>query len=314
MEGRVNRVIGCEPTTGVQCFTSSLWLVVWSRVIFVCRALEASWLIVLVQVGLESEGLIAALASVVFEGRVCLHVGAEVWTVSKGFATVGAGKGLLPRVWAHVTLKQPRPAEGFVAHLALVLEVVGEDVHGQRWHGYVHFTTGGTLAGHLAVQAAMRLLVSAEVGGGGVRLAALIAGVARRAGSPLLSPTVGTAASGASTTTLPISLSPRAPVRDEEGIHGVTLGQGLRFTSVEAAGGHARLGAVGVLQVRVTVLPSAAHLGVQGVWHWWSKLVLHLLLPLVYRWRDVILDVSWTRETHKHSWPRVVMSKDTVTC
>lgn len=164
-----------------------------------------------------------------------------------------------------MTLKQPRPAEGFVAHLALVLEVVGEDVHGQSWHGYVHFTTGGTLASHLAVQAAMRLLVSAEVGGGGVRLAALIAGVARRAGSPLLSPSVGTAASGASTTTLPISLSPRAPVRDEEGIHGVTLGQGLRFTSVEAAGGHARLGAVGVLQVRVTVLPSAAHLGVQGV-------------------------------------------------
>lgn len=106
-----------------------------------------------------------------------------------------AGKGLLPRVRAHVTLKEPRPAEGLAAHIALVLEVVGEDVHGQRRHGHVHFITGGTLPGHLAVQAAVRLLVSAEVGGGGVCLSALVAGVARRAGSPLVSPSVGTAAS-----------------------------------------------------------------------------------------------------------------------
>lgn len=164
-----------------------------------------------------------------------------------------------------MTLEEPRPAEGLAAHVALVLEVVGEDVHGQRWHGHVHFITGGTLAGHLAVQAAVRLLVSAEVGGGGVRLAALVAGVASCASSPLLSPAVGTAASRAPSATLGVSLPPRAPVRDEEGIHGVTLGQGLRFTTVEAAGCHARLRAVGVLQVGVTVLLSAAHLGVEGI-------------------------------------------------
>lgn len=103
-----------------------------------------------------------------------------------------AGKGLLPRVRAHVTLKKPRAAEGLAAHIALVLEVVGKNVHGQRRHGHIHFITGGTLAGHLAVQAAVRLLVSAEVGGGGVCLAALVAGVAS-ARSPLL--TIGTAAS-----------------------------------------------------------------------------------------------------------------------
>lgn len=49
-----------------------------SGVVFVRRPFEARRLVVLVQVGLESEGLIAALASVVLEGRVCLHVGAEV--------------------------------------------------------------------------------------------------------------------------------------------------------------------------------------------------------------------------------------------
>lgn len=42
--------------------------------------------------------------------------------------------------------------------------------------------------------------------------------------------------------------------------------------------------------------------------------MLHLLLPLVYRWRDVILDVSWVRDRRKHSWPEVVMDEDTVTC
>lgn len=47
-------------------------------VVFVRGPFEARRLVVLVQVGLESEGLIAALASVVLEGRVCLHVGAEV--------------------------------------------------------------------------------------------------------------------------------------------------------------------------------------------------------------------------------------------
>lgn len=165
-----------------------------------------------------------------------------------------------------MTLEEPRPAEGLAAHVALVLEVVGEDVHGQRGHRHVDFVTGGTLAGHLAVQAAVRLLVSAEVGGGGVRLAALVAGVAGDAGSSsLLRPVVGAAASGARSPALAVSLPPRAPVRDEEGIHGVTLGQGLRFTTVEAAGRHARLRAVRVLQVGVAVLLSTAHLGVEGV-------------------------------------------------
>lgn len=200
-----------------------------------------------------------------------------------------AGEGLLTRVRAHVTLQEPRAAEGLAAHVTLVLEVVGEDVHGQRWHGHIHFVTGGTLAGHLAVQAAVRLLVSAEVGGCGVRLPALVAGVAGTAG-PLLAG--GAAACGASSVTLAFALPPRAPVGDEEGIHGVTLGQGLRFTTVEAARRHAGLGAVGVLQVGVAVLLPAAHLGVERIRHRRRQLVLHLLLLLVYRWRDVILNVA----------------------
>jgi len=135
---------------------------------------------VLVQVGLEGEGLIAALASVVLEGRVCLHVSTEVRSVGESFATVCAGEGFLPRVGPLVALQQPRPAEGLAAHVALVLEVVGEDVHGQRRHGHVHLVAGGTLPGHLAVEASMRLLVSAQVGGRGVRFTAFVARVACR--------------------------------------------------------------------------------------------------------------------------------------
>jgi len=51
-------------------------------------------------------------------------------------------------------------------------------VHGQRRHGHVDLVTGGALPGLLAVQAAVSLLVSAQIGGRGVRLAALAAHVA----------------------------------------------------------------------------------------------------------------------------------------
>lgn len=52
----------------------------------------------LVQVRLERKGLVAALAAVVLEGRVCLHVGAQVGTISEGLAAVGACEWLLTSV------------------------------------------------------------------------------------------------------------------------------------------------------------------------------------------------------------------------
>lgn len=127
----------------------------------------------LVQVRLECEALVAALAGVVLERRVCLHVGPQVGAVGEGFATVGAGKRFLPSVGPHVALQEPGPAEGFTAHRALVLQVVRQHVHGQCRHGYVHLVAGGTLPGLLAVQTAVSLLVSAQIGGCSVRLATL---------------------------------------------------------------------------------------------------------------------------------------------
>lgn len=82
-----------------------------------------------------------------FEGGVCLHVGAEVRAVSKGFATLGAAKGLLAGVGPHVALEEPRAAEGFPTAFALVLEVVCEEMHGHGRHGHIYLATGWALLG-----------------------------------------------------------------------------------------------------------------------------------------------------------------------
>lgn len=132
----------------------------------------------LVQVGLEREAFVAAFAGVVLEGRVRLHVGAQVGAVGEGFAAVGAGERFLSGVGPHVALQEPGPTEGLAAHSALVLQVVGHLVHGQRRHGHVHLVAGGALPGLLAVEAAVSLLVPAQIGRRGVRLAALAAHVA----------------------------------------------------------------------------------------------------------------------------------------
>lgn len=58
----------------------------------------------LVQVTLEREGLVAAFTFEVLEGRVGLHVSAQVRAVCEGLPAVSTPKRLLARVGAHVTL------------------------------------------------------------------------------------------------------------------------------------------------------------------------------------------------------------------
>ena len=131
-----------------------------------------------VQVGLEGERLVAAVAAEVLEGGVRLHVRAEVGAVGEGFPAVGAAVGLLARVRPHVALEQPGPAEILAAHVAGVAEVVRQDVHGEGGHADVDLVAVRALLGVLAVQRPVRLLVARQVGGGGVVLAALVARVA----------------------------------------------------------------------------------------------------------------------------------------
>ena len=64
-----------------------------------------------VEVGLERKGLGAALALVVLEGRVGLHVCAEVGPVREALAAMCAAEWLVAGVAAHMALQQPRTGE-----------------------------------------------------------------------------------------------------------------------------------------------------------------------------------------------------------
>ena len=127
----------------------------------------------LVQVRLEGERLVASRALKILGWRVGLHVRPQVGPVRKGLAAHCAGVRLVPGVGAQVALEQPRPREGLAAHVAPVVEVVGEDVHGESGHGDVAFATDVALLGVARVEAPVRLLVPREVGAGGIVLAAL---------------------------------------------------------------------------------------------------------------------------------------------
>ena len=106
-----------------------------------------------------------------------LHVRPQVGPVREGLAAHGARVRFVAGVGAQVALEQPGPREGLPAHVTPVVEVVREDVHGERRHGDVHLATDVALLGVGGVQAPVGLLVSREVGAGGVVLAALGADV-----------------------------------------------------------------------------------------------------------------------------------------
>ena len=72
-----------------------------------------------------------------------------------------------------VSLQQPRAGESFPTELALVVQVVGEDVHAQRRHADIHLVTDVALLSIPRVQAAVSLSVPGEVAAGGVMFAAV---------------------------------------------------------------------------------------------------------------------------------------------
>ena len=47
---------------------------------------------------------------------------------------MGTAIGLVARMGPHVTLKQPGSGESLATHIALVIEVVRKDVHGEGRH------------------------------------------------------------------------------------------------------------------------------------------------------------------------------------
>ena len=87
----------------------------------------------------------------------------EVGSVGKLFAALAAAERFLPGVGSHVSLQQPGPGEAFAAHITLVAEVVGENVHGQGGRAHVHLLADGARLGVLGGQRLVGLLVSGKV-------------------------------------------------------------------------------------------------------------------------------------------------------
>ena len=69
-----------------------------------------------------------------------------------------------------MTLQQPRPGESFATKFTLVVEVVGEDVHGEGGHADIHLAADVTLLCICRVKAAVCLPVSGEVTACGIML------------------------------------------------------------------------------------------------------------------------------------------------
>jgi hypothetical protein len=118
---------------------------------------------VLVQVGLEGERLVAPLALEVLESRVGLHVRPEVGPVGKALPAVSAAIGFVSGMGPHVTLQEPRPRERLAADVTLVIQVVGQDVHGKGRHGDIHLSANVALLGTVGIQTTVGLLVPGEV-------------------------------------------------------------------------------------------------------------------------------------------------------
>ena len=107
--------------------------------------------------------IIVLPALVALEGCVGLHVSPQVGPVRKTLPTVSAAEGLVTSVGPQVALQQPGPREGFPTDVALVVEVVGEDVHGEGRHAHVHLPAHPALLGRAGAQAQVGLLVSANI-------------------------------------------------------------------------------------------------------------------------------------------------------
>jgi hypothetical protein len=88
---------------------------------------------VLGQVGLEAEGFIASSAGEQLVLVVSLHVCSQIGPVGKLLPAMSTAKWFLPCMRSHVSLQQPGPGECLPAHITLVTEIVGENVHEESW-------------------------------------------------------------------------------------------------------------------------------------------------------------------------------------
>ena len=115
------------------------------------------------QVGLEAEGFIASIAGEKLALVVSLHVSSQVGPVGKLFPAVSTAERLLSGVRSHVSLQQPRPGKSLAAHITLVAEIVGQDVHRQGWSTHIHLLAHRTGLCRLRTQRLVGLPMPGQV-------------------------------------------------------------------------------------------------------------------------------------------------------
>lgn len=138
---------------------------------------QACGFLVLVEVRFKRESFVALRTAEIFIAGMCLHVRPQIGPVGEGLAAVGAAVGFFSGVRSEVSLEQPRPRELLAANAAAVRQLVREQMHRQGRHADVGLTARHALLGRLRVQAAMGLLMTRQVAGGGVLSSAFAAGV-----------------------------------------------------------------------------------------------------------------------------------------
>lgn len=144
-----------------QVTSLSGWFDIRTKTCFLClNALSnAHRFLMFVQIRFKSKCLVTPLALKILCRGVSLHVGPQVASVRKGFHTNRTGVRLVSRVRSFMALEKPGPGEGLATNVALMLEAVGEDVHGQGRHAYVQLVANVALLCAAGIQTTVGLLV-----------------------------------------------------------------------------------------------------------------------------------------------------------
>ena len=114
------------------------------------------------KVGLHSKSL-ATAPTLEHLALVCFHVCSQVGPVGKLLTAMSTAERLFAGVRSHVSLQQPGPGESLTAHITLVAEAVGEDMHGEGVGACVRLAADGAALGCPARQLHVKLLVARQV-------------------------------------------------------------------------------------------------------------------------------------------------------
>lgn len=137
------------------------------------RSTNARGFIMFVKVRFQGKCFLTSRALKIFWWWVCLHMSSQIWSIRKWLLTNRTKIRFLTGMGSQMTLKQPGTWKSFIADGTFMTQVMRKNVHGQCWHGYIHFPTYVTFLCIVRVQASMCLFMPTQVWAGGVIFATL---------------------------------------------------------------------------------------------------------------------------------------------